>query len=81
MKSWLKNKCGPGQPPEPHRLADILFAPFHARGMGEFIFHSRSKEHVRRCTRQIAIREASFANQPAALRLASGQSCRVWRTL
>ncbi len=39
-----KNKCGPGQPPGPHCLAEYPVAQFHARGMGEFISHARSEE-------------------------------------
>jgi hypothetical protein len=63
-----QNKCGPGQPPGPHCLARYPEAHFHARGMGEFIFHPHSEEREQRCTRQIAIREANFANQSAAFR-------------
>ena len=58
--------------PGPATRTALFFSEYsetrvHARGMGEFIFDRHSEEYLYRCTRQIAICEANFANQSAAL--------------
>jgi hypothetical protein len=40
----LKNKCGPGQPPGPHCLADILLPISTHEAWGEFSLHLHSEE-------------------------------------
>lgn len=67
-KAFLKNKCGPGQPPGPHWFSRKFCDPSPRTRHGGSSSRMRSEERLTRCTRQIAICEASFANQSATPR-------------
>jgi hypothetical protein len=69
-KSWVKNKCGPGQPPGPHCFWRNVLFPFstHEAWGRVHLFTGTPKNAGGNHTRQIPICEASLADQSAALR-------------
>jgi len=86
MDDWrvrAKNKCGPGQPPGPHCFREIPFAPGpRTRHGGE----QPCSPTLRRVRATMLLGRLSLAKRTSRINLqhcggASGQSCRVWRTL
>jgi hypothetical protein len=78
----VKNKCGPGQPPGPHWFGGISCGPFpRTRHGGVHLSHALRRTRAKRCHSADRHLRSKLRKSICSTTMASGQSCRVWRTL